>query len=100
MCGSHLFSAVLSMACILSSIVDLIKNLWTNVGLWDREKSRDYMRMHRYFIQIVIANIVQTTIYRNTSIEKKSLPYNFNFTCLTVSIFKYRANSKMPLLLF
>lgn len=38
LCGSHLFSAVFSIACILSSIVDLIKNLWTNVGLVDRKQ--------------------------------------------------------------
>lgn len=38
LCGSHLFSAVFSIACILSSIVDLIKNLWTNVGLVDKKQ--------------------------------------------------------------
>lgn len=36
----HLFSAVLSIACILSSMVDLIRNLWTNVGLVDRKQVR------------------------------------------------------------
>lgn len=40
LCGSHLFSAVLSIACILSSMVDLIRNLWTNVGLVDGKRVR------------------------------------------------------------
>lgn len=38
-CGSYLFSAVFIIACIRSSMVDLMRNLWTNVGLVDREKN-------------------------------------------------------------
>lgn len=37
---SHLFSAVFSIACILSSMVDLIKNLWTKVGLADTDRKQ------------------------------------------------------------
>lgn len=34
----HLFSAVLSMACIFSSMVDLMRNLCTKVGLETGER--------------------------------------------------------------
>lgn len=37
--STNLFSAVFSIACILSSIVDLMRNLWTKVGLVDTRNS-------------------------------------------------------------
>lgn len=40
---THLFSAVFSIACILSSIVDLMRNLWTNVGLVERGNKNEHL---------------------------------------------------------
>lgn len=45
-CGVHLLSAVFSIACILSSMVDLIKNLWTNVGLADGKREGTQREEH------------------------------------------------------
>lgn len=62
---SYFFSAVFSIACILSSMVDLMRNLWTNVGLVDRENNRNQTECtkhwrHMFNIKVNTVRIIAT----------------------------------------
>ena len=89
---SYFFSAVFSIACILSSMVDLMRNLWTNVGLVDRESRNqtEWTKHWRHMFNIKVNTVrIIATIEALTSKTHKYDRYGKNqlIACMCPSIF-------------